>query len=150
MPALYRHVVPVVLHNAFCYGFVIACMPKTIRVSEEAYDHFHGIADNMDASVRDVVDDCVVSMGEIVGYCPEHGVPFTEDDIESRTLGPDFVRCPHRYQTQEGRKRAHQEVTDGSKKIPLGDLVESRPTEQDAADDEDGSDDEPEDDDGSA
>jgi hypothetical protein len=112
-------------------------MPKTIRVSEEAYDRLHTTADTMGAPVRDVVDDYLLSMGDIVGYCPEHGIPFTEEDINSPLIGSEFVVCPKRYQTQQASERAHQEVTGGSEKIPVEKLSKDQSAEQDAEDGED-------------
>jgi len=101
-------------------------MPKTIRVTEEAYDQLHEIADQMGVPVRGVVDDYLASMGEIVGYCPEHGIAFTEDEVESPMLGNDYVECPEKYQSGQARERAHRDVTGGSNKIPVDELVTSQ------------------------
>ena len=120
-------------------------MPKTVRVSEEAYNQLHEIADEMGVPVRGVVDDYLASMGEIVGYCPEHGTPFTEEDIETRVFASDCVRCPEKYQSCRAEKRAHQDVTDGSEKIPVGELSEPPAAEKSTEEAENGAQDDEDD-----
>jgi len=94
-------------------------MPKTVRVTEDGYEQIHEMADRLDVPVREVIDGLLESNGAIIGYCPDHGTAFTRSDIQERLLGPDFVRCPEKYQSCRGEERAHQDVTGGDNRIPV-------------------------------
>jgi len=111
-------------------------MAKTIRVTEEVHDQLHEIADRMEMPVRDVVNDYFMSMGEIVGYCPDHGIAFTEDEVKSPMLRDDYVECPEKYRSCRAAERAHQDVTGGSNKIPVDELVTGQTTKEEEEEEE--------------
>jgi len=116
-------------------------MATAVRVNEEAHKTLTEMAEAMDTSVASVVDELLKSNGEIVGFCPEHGVPFTEDDVESRLVGKDVVRCPEKFQSCAGEERAHQELTGGGNRIPVG-MLSDEPGEGDGDEEKDGSEEE--------
>jgi cobalamin biosynthesis protein CobT len=112
---------------------------KTVRVYEEDYREIRRLSNQNDEPVREVVSDLLglEPSSHVVGYCPEHGVKFTEEDVKSPIFGEDVALCPVKWQSAEGREFAHKEVAGGSNRIPVSELCDMPPSLEEAADDGD-------------
>ena len=103
---------------------------KTVRVYAEDYQEIRRLSNQNDEPLRDVVSDLLglEPATHVVGYCPEHGVKFTESDVQSPIFGEDVALCPVQYQSAEGKEFSHQDLTGGSNRIPVSELCDMPPS----------------------
>jgi len=100
----------------------------TVRIREDDYAEIQRLAELNDEPIREIVHEFVQpDMGDVVGFCPEHGVRFRESDVESPLFSADYVECPVKYESGEAREFAHQDLTNGMSRIPAEKLSDDPP-----------------------